>query len=559
MYFRKKTSGGRAYLQIVESRREGGAVRQQVIATLGRIEDLQESGQLERLLRSGARFAEKAIVLDALDRGEAATVSTRRIGPALAFERVWEETGCQGVIERLASARKHDFSLERAAFLTVLHRLFCGGSDRAADRWREDYRIDGVDGLALHHLYRAMAWLGEELPEDQQDGATPFAPRCVKDVLEEELFACRRDLLTTLDIVIMDTTSLYFEGAGGQTLGRRGFSDHRPDLNQMILAVLLDGDGRPVCTEMWPGNTADVKSLIPAIDRLQRRFRIDRVCVVADRGMISAETIAELEARKLLYVLGVRERTDRLVRDLVLGDPAPFVPFVLMKPRREVDYEAKAVTLAGRRYVVCRSLDEMNKDAANRSTIVAALERQLKKGDKSLVGNKGYRRFLKNPEGEGFAIDRERIEEDQKFDGVFVLQTNAHLSALETMLVYKQLWTVERTFRTTKSLLETRPIYHKLDETIRGHIACSFLALVLKKELEDRIAAADKGARAAADRGARASWPAVMADLDSLTETEVEQGGKRFLMRSSPRSGASLALSALGVALPPTLRQIIDA
>jgi hypothetical protein len=195
MYFRKKTSGGRAYLQIVESRRTGAAVRQQVIATLGRIEDLQESGQLERLLRSGARFADKAIVLDALDRGEGTAISTRRIGPALAFERVWEETGCRGVIERLARARKHDFSLERAAFLTVLHRLFCGGSDRAADRWREDYRIDGVDGLELHHLYRAMAWLGEELPEDEQDGATPFAPRCVKDVLEEELFACRRDLL----------------------------------------------------------------------------------------------------------------------------------------------------------------------------------------------------------------------------------------------------------------------------------------------------------------------------------------------------------------------------
>src|SRR5574337_991021 len=519
MYFRKKTSGGRAYLQIVESRREGAAVRQQVIATLGRVEDLKESGRLERLLRSGTRFSEKAIVLDALDRGEAAAISTRRIGPALAFERLWEETGCRGVIERLARARNHEFRLERAAFLTVLHRLVCGGSDRAADRWREDYRIDGVDGIELHHLYRTMAWLGEELAEDQQDGATPFSPRCVKDVLEEELFAARRDLLTTLDIVFMDS------------------------------------DGRPVCTEMWPGNTADVKSLIPAIDRLQRRFRINRVCVVADRGMISAGTIAELEARKLLYVLGVRERSDKLVRDLVLGDPAPFVPFVLMKPRREVDYEAKAVTLAGRRYIVCRNRDEMAKDAANRATIVAALERQLKRGDKSLVGNKGYRRFLMNPHGDGFAIDRAKVEEDQKFDGVFVLQTNARLSPLEAMLVYKQLWTVERTFRTTKSLLDTRPIYHKLDETIRGHVACSFLALVLKKELEDRLAAADSSARA----NGRASWPAVMADLNSLTETQVEQDGKRFLLRSAPRPGASLALSALGVALPPTLRQIADA
>ena len=147
--------------------------------------------------------------------------------------------------------------------------------------------------------------------------------------VEESLFAKRRDLFSKLDLVFMDTTSLYFEGAGGQTLGRHGFSkDHRPDLHQMILAVLLDGDGRPVCTEMWPGNTADTGSLVPVVDRLRKRFSIGRVCIVADRGMISAETIAELEARGLFYILGVRERSDKLVRNLVLDDPAPFVPLL---------------------------------------------------------------------------------------------------------------------------------------------------------------------------------------------------------------------------------------
>jgi len=557
MYFRKKTSGGRAYLQIVESRREGAAVRQQVIATLGRVEDLRESGQLERLLRSGARFAAKAIVVAAA-AGEATASAARRIGPALVFERLWEETGCREVVEDLAGARKHGFALERAVFLTVLHRLFAGGSDRAADRWREDYRIDGIEGLDLHHLYRAMAWLGEELAEDQQDGATPFAPRCLKDVVEEELFARRRDLFSTLDLVFMDTTSLYFEGAGGQTLGQRGFSkDHRPDLNQMILAVLLDGDGRPVCTEMWPGNTADTGSLIPVVDRLRKRFSIQRVCVVADRGMISAETIAELEARGLLYILGVRERTDKLVRELVLDDPAPFVPLVLTKRAKDIEYEAKAVMLAGRRYIVCRNREEMRKDAAARAAILAALERQLKKGDKSLIGNKGYRRFLATPGDGHFAIDRAKAEEDAKFDGVFVLRTNADLSPLEAMLCYKNLWMVERAFRTSKSLFATRPIFHKLDETIRGHVSCSFLALVLKKELEDRIA--NIGKPAAADGAPSGSWPEILADLDSLTETEVEQDGKRFLLRSAPRPAASLALRAAGVALPPTVRQLTDA
>jgi Transposase DDE domain len=553
MYFRRKTSSGRVYLQIVESRREGDQVRQQVIATLGRVDELRASGQLERLLRSGARFAAKALMVSAAADDTAIKVAVRRIGPALVFERLWEETGCRAVISALASARGHKFALERAVFLTVLHRLFVSGSDRAADRWREDYAIAGIAGLDLHHLYRAMAWLGEELPAKEQDGRTPFAPRCVKDVIEERLFAHRRDLFTKLDLVFMDTTSLYFEGAGGQTLGRHGYSkDHRPDLRQMILAVLLDGDGRPVCSEMWPGNTADVTTLIPVIDRLRRRFAIARVCVVADRGMISAETLAELEARRLLYILGVRERTDKLVRELVLDDPAPFVPLTLTKRGKEIDYEAKTVKLAGRRYIVCRNHQEAVKDAADRAAIVAALERQLARGDKALVGNTGYRRYLKTIRDDHFAIDPDKVEEDKRFDGIFVLRTNTDLNPLEAMLCYKQLWTVEQTFRTAKHLFSTRPIFHKLDETIRGHVFSSFLALVLKKALEDRIAAPEVFSKA----GRAGSWPEIIADLDSLTETEMEQDGKRFVLRSAPRPAASLALRAAGVALPPTVRHI---
>lgn len=549
MYFRKKVAGGRVYLQIAESRREGGRVRQQVIATLGRLDELAASGQLERLLRSGARFAAQATVLAAARADAATAVAVRRLGPGLVFERLWAETGCRGVIEALAGGRKHGFSLERAVFLSVLHRLMGGGSDLAAERWREDYAVAGAAALELQHLYRTMAWLGEELPEKEQDGRTPFAPRCVKDAVEERLFALRRDLFARLDLVFMDTTSLYFEGAGGQTLGRHGYSkDHRPDLRQMILAVLIDGDGRPVCSEMWPGNTADVASLVPVIDRLRRRFAIGQVCVVADRGMISAETVAALEARGLLYILGARERTDKVVRDQVLADPAPFVPLTIEKRGKQADYEAKAVTLGGRRYVVCRNRQEAAKDAADRAAILASLARQLAKGGTALVANTGYRRFLA-ADGGRFAIDPAKVAADAKFDGMFVLRTNTTLDPIAAMLRYKQLWAIEATFRTAKHLLATRPIFHKLDETIRGHVFCSFLALVLKAELEARIAAL----------GQHGSWSEIRADLDSLTETEVVQDGKRFLLRSAPRPAASLALKAAGVALPPTVQPIAAA
>jgi hypothetical protein len=547
MYFRRKQSQGRIYLQIVESHRTGDQVRQRVIATLGRLDELEASGQLDRLLRSGARFVQQAMVLDAARAGDAPAVAVRRIGPALLFERLWQETGCQDVIASLARGRGHRFALERAVFLTVLHRLMRGGSDLAADRWREDYRITGTEDLDLHHLYRAMAWLGEELPAKQQDGATPFSPRCTKDLIEEQLFAHRRDLFSRLDLVFMDTTSLYFEGLGGQSIGQHGYSkDHRPDLRQMILAVLIDADGRPVCSEMWPGNTADVTSLVPVIDRLRQRFAVGRVCIVADRGMISAETIATLEARGLLYILGVRERTDKLVREVVLSDAMPFVPLVIEKRGRDTDYGAKSVTLGGARYIVCINHQEAAKDAAERSAILAALQRQLRRGDKALVGNTGYRRFLKTVGKDHFAIDHAKAEDDARFDGVFVLRTNTELNPLAAMLRYKQLWTVEQTFRTAKHLLATRPIFHKLDETIRGHVFCSFLALVLKAELDARIAAL----------GHTGSWPAIITDLDALTETEVEQDARRFLLRSAPRPAAGLALRAAGVALPPTVQAI---
>ena len=134
MYFRKKISGGRVYLQIAASQRVGRQVRQRVVATLGRLDALQASGQLERLVRAGARFAARAMVVTAAQDDPTATV--RRIGPALVLERLWAETGCRAVIDDLARERKHGFALERAIFLTVLHRLMGGGSDLAADRWR---------------------------------------------------------------------------------------------------------------------------------------------------------------------------------------------------------------------------------------------------------------------------------------------------------------------------------------------------------------------------------------------------------------------------------------
>ena len=438
MFFRTKTSGPRSYLQIVENRWEDGRPRQRVIATLGRLDQLQQSGQLDALLVSGARLAQSVLLLSAHAKGQLPTITTRRIGPALIFERLWRETGCQRVIEQLLDGRRFEFDVERAVFLTVLHRLFAPGSDRAADKWRADYQIDGCELLQLYHLYRAMAWLGEELPDGQQKDKTPFAPRCVKDRIEEALFAHRRDLFTDLQLVFFDTTSIYFEGNGGEDIGQRGFSkDHRPDLYQMVVGAVLDGQGRPICCELWPGNTTDVTTLIPVVDRLRSRFGVRRVCIVADRGMISQETIAALEQdeRGWQYILGARMRSQNEVKDEVLSRAGRYR--VVHPKRVQSDdpspLKVKEVWVGDHRYVVCLNEDEARKDAADREAIVAALREQLHSGDKSLVGNKGYRRYL----GGGpdhFRIDEAKVAEDARYDGKWVLRTNTELDSADVAL-----------------------------------------------------------------------------------------------------------------------------
>src|SRR4030043_2234203 len=182
MFARIKKSGQHQYLQIVENRREGPKTIQRVIATLGRMDHLQEKGEIENLVRSLSRFSEKVLLV--LSGQGDVRADAKKIGPALICERLWKELEIGKIIRRLLAERKFEFDVERAIFLTVLHRLFVSGSDRSCDRWHRDYVIEGGKNLFLSHMYRAMAFLGEEI-EDQKD-CTSFAPRYTKDVIEAD-------------------------------------------------------------------------------------------------------------------------------------------------------------------------------------------------------------------------------------------------------------------------------------------------------------------------------------------------------------------------------------
>jgi transposase len=543
MFARIKKSGKHQYLQLVENRKIKGKVVQRVIVTLGRMDQLHEKDRIETLIRSLSRFSEKVVLI--LSGKSDVSASAKKIGPALIFERLWRELGMKKVITALVAERKFEFDVERAIFLTVLHRLFVAGSDRSCARWRRDYVIEAAEELSLHHLYRAMAFVGEQV-EDQKD-ATAFTPRCVKDLIEEGIFCERRDLFSGLDLVFFDTTSLYFEGEGGVTLGHKGRSrDHRPDLNQMVIGAVIDSEGKPVCCEMWPGNTADVKLLIPVIERLRSRFHIARCCIVADCGMISAETVKALDKREIPYILGTRMRKVNKVKREVLSrqgryrqvrpegnsssDPAPL--------------KVKEVFLGGSRYIICLNPRQARKDAQDRQLILESLQEKITTDPKRLVGNKGYRKYLKIQRG-SMSIDQEKAAYESRFDGKWVLITNTTFSADQVALKYKELWQVEHVFRDVKSVLETRPIYHQRDETIRGHVFCSFLALVLRKELDRRLEEA----------GHCFEWADIKQDLKSLQQVVIQDSGKSLALRTECVGTCGRVFQAVGVAVPPTIRE----
>jgi hypothetical protein len=552
MFIRKKQVRDATYLQLVESYREGGCVRQRIIGTLGRLDQLQKAGTIEGLMHSLARVSEHLGVLGEHRQGTTEPVSTLRVGPGLIFHRLWEEAGIGPTLRAALAGRAFEFPVEPAVFLTVLHRVFAPGSDRAAEQWKRDYWIPDVEGVDLHHLYRTMAWLGEVLPDSEQAGRTPFSPRCVKDRLEEALFSRRRHLFTDLVLALFDTTSLHFEGAGGQELGRRGHSKNkRSDLNQIVLGLVLDSERNPICSEIWPGNTTDVKTLLPVVHRLRERFGIRRICIVADRGMIAKDTVEALDALEepVTYILGARMRSQKEVRDEVLGRGGRYQEIV--SPRRKAKdrapLEVKEVWVESRRYIVCRNEEEARKDAHDREAILEKLQSTLAQGDKALVGNKGFRRFLTS-KGAGFTIDEERVRADALLDGKFVLRTNAdpaEFDAGDVAYIFKELWQVESIFRSVKSLLQTRPVHHQQDANIRGHVFCSFLALVLIRELQRRMIS----------RNRLFEWADLIRDLNELTETDVRTvDGKCFTLRSELKGCCGSVFQAVGVAVPPTIR-----
>jgi len=264
--------------------------------------------------------------------------------------------------------------------------------------------------------------------------------------------------------------------------------------------------------------------------------------------MISEETMAYLEKEKILYILGARMRRVKEIKEEVLSRGGRYREVYPegLSSKDPSPLKVKEVNVGDRRYIVCLNEREARKDAADRQSIIDALEEKLRSNPKSLVGNKGYRKYL-SMDKDTVSINQQKVHEEERFDGKWVLKTNAELTAEQVALKYKELWQVEQVFRDIKSILDTRPIFHQKDETIRGHVFCSFLALVLRKELDRRLEKA----------GHCFEWADIKQDLKSLQEILIEDDGKKLAIRSECKGTCGKVFQAVKMAIPLTIRELL--
>ncbi|WP_051435794.1 IS1634 family transposase [Thermacetogenium phaeum] len=525
------------YIQLAHNQWDPQArcAKAKVLFNFGREEEVDREA-LKRLVKSINRFLgpEETLRYEA-ERTAAPLkfITSRPLGGAWVLDRLWEELGIKGVLESLLKKRQYKTPVERAIFAMAANRALDPMSKRGVEEWvKEDAVIPGVEEIPLQQLYRAMDFLLENEAE-----------------LQKQVYYSVANLLNLeVDILYFDTTSTYFEiededGDGG--LRRRGHSkDRRPDLPQAVIGLAVTRDGIPVRCWVWPGNTADI-SVVEQVKKDLIGWKLGRVITVLDRGFNSEDNLRCLQRAGGHYIAGEKLRSGKENTVQALKRAGRYQT---VRDNLEVKEIVVGNGEARERYILVRNPEEAARDKARREKIIKELEEQLPlikthaKAVCELMAHPVYGRYLKVDSRSLPKIDRAKIREEEKLDGKYLLRTSDDtLSAEDVALGYKQLLLVEDAFRTLKSRLELRPVYHRLEDRIRSHVLLCWLALLLIRIAENRTGQ---------------TWCSLRATLQRMHLGEFSGTAGQVRQRTETTPAQKQIFKALAVKEPPLLFSI---
>jgi transposase len=457
MFIRKKpNASGSTSIQVIQKVRG----KYKLIKTVGCATTQQEienfvnlaKQEIEQLVKQPKLFISESDLAIEQTYAALSNANIRTLGPEIIFGKIYDSIGFNAINEdmfrHLVIARLA-FPLSKLKTIEYLYR----------------YQGTSID---IDALYRFLDKLNDKL----------------KPQVEQIAFAHTLKVLNgKISIVFYDMTTLYFEASDEDDLRKTGFSkDGRHQNPQIYIGLLVGLGGHAIGYDIFEGNIYEGHTLIPFIDKISHKFKLDKPIVVADAGLLSNENIKALEGMEYEYIIGARLKNEtESIKEKILQTK--------FSEGSTVSFRKKNST----RLIVNYSANRSVKDAYNRKRGLLRLEKKIKSGrlTKSSINNKGYNKYLKLTGEVSIEIDYKKYDNDNAWDGLKGYTTNAKLEDQQVLENYKNLWQIEKAFRMSKTDLRIRPIYHRLRNRIEAHICISFTAYCIYKELE-RILYAEK-------------------------------------------------------------------
>ncbi len=470
-YLRKEIKKYGTYISLVEAYRDKeGKAQQRRLANLGNINNYSEES-LRNIARSLYELGGGN--LKDLAEPELEELGRYNYGFYQIYSRILGSYGLDGLLNRFARSHKLSYDLTQVVVLMLIERLNEPASKRRNYFNQQEY-LGFAQQIELHHLYRSLDLLDK-----------------YSDIIQKQIFTKGRDLFNLdLDVVFYDVTTLYFESQreDPESLRQKGFGkDGKVGDTQIVFSLLIDKNQQPVGYEIFEGNKYEGHTLVDALHRLQHKYRINNIILVADRGMLSRDNLEKISASGFEFIIG--ERLKNLPKQMieVLTDIKQYKAFGPDKANSQSDRFLYTQLEYGDRTIIGTYSDKRaRKDKHDRDKKVARAKELLKKPSK--IKSKATRHYLKNKGEQQFELDEQKIKRAEKFDGFVAISTTAsYLQADEVINQYTQLFKIEKTFRTFKHHLAIRPIFHWTNSRIKGHICMAFIAYTLLNHLQLKL------------------------------------------------------------------------
>jgi len=522
MFIRRVKGGSKnkpvTYLQLVRSYRdEKGRPRHKILCTLGKEQDIVNSELAASLAKKFAALSDKLLVID---KEQENILDTYLLGQILAVETIWKKLKLDETLNRVQAQYEINFPLSKAVKLMVLNRLSDPQSKLSINRWKKKLYSKEFDEVQLQHLYRALDILAEN-----------------KDMLEKELFTQTQSLFQpVINLVFYDLTTVYFESQRQDALRCFGYSkDNKTDCVQVVIGLILSEEDIPLGYEIFPGNTFEGKTVSRIIESLRKKFSIDKIVFVADKGILSKKVLKEIEKAGYEYIVAAKiKKLPKKYHDQIL-DRNSF-------QQLNEDLWITDKKIQGHRIVLGYSESKAERDRAMRQATIEELRRKISKGQKGLI-KPSYSKYLSIKQTE-VRIDEEKIKEEMKWDGYFgYITNNETLTQKQVVGTYKMLYKIEDSFRCMKSSLDLRPVYHWSQKRIQGHIMLCFLSFYVLRVIQRKLREA----------GLYITAEHAIEELDRVRAIHIKTDKTEVYARTAIQGESNQILRALGVKIPPVV------